>query len=95
MDEHDEAVLCELAGAVEAMLSPIDAEAAALAFERSGNADAALRARRGLMDLTVGELLAACIAQGRLPAIFLCSPDGGSGSAELFAEAARLGRATG
>lgn len=86
-DEQGEAVVEEVSRAVGTMLAPIDVEAAARMFEAGGFSGAAERARRDPMDMTVRELLAACIDQGYLPAIFLTSEEDGRDGAELFGAA--------
>lgn len=92
IDEHDEAAISELFEAVGDMLSPLDAGEAAEMFEAGGHEDAARRARNGVMNLTVRELLAACLAQGLIPAVLLCDEGDGEKGAELIGIAAELGR---
>lgn len=92
IDEHDEAALSELFEAVGDMLAPLDADEAAEMFEAGGHEDAARRARNGVTDLTVRELLAACLAQSLIPAVLLCDEGDGEKGAELIGIAAELGR---
>lgn len=91
-DEQGEAVAEEISRAVGAMLAPIDAGTAARMFEDGGFSDAAERVRRDPMDMTVRELLAACIDQSYLPAIFLVSEEDGQDGAELFGAALTAAR---
>lgn len=92
IDEHDEAAISELFEAVGDMLAPLDADEAAEMFEAGGHEDAARRARNGVMNLTVRELLAACLAQSLIPAVLLCDEGDGEKGAELIGIAAELGR---
>lgn len=92
IDEHDEAAISELFEAVGDMLAPLDANEAAEMFEAGGHEDAARRARNGVMNLTVRELLAACLAQGLIPAVLLCDEGDEEKGAELIGIAAGLGR---
>lgn len=92
IDEQDEATLSELFEAVGDMLAPLDADEAAEMFEAGGHEDAARRARNGVMNLTVRELLAACLAQSLIPAVLLCDEGDGEKGAELIGIAAELGR---
>lgn len=92
IDEHDEAAISELFEAVGDMFAPLDADEAAEMFEAGGHEDAARRARNGVTDLTVRELLAACLAQSLIPAVLLCDEGDGEKGAELIGIAAELGR---
>ena len=87
VDEQEEAAVEEISRSIASMLSPIDAEAAARMFEAGGFSDAAARVKRDLMGVTVRELLAACIDQSYLPAIFLVSEEDGRDGTELFGAA--------